>query len=98
MLGDKEVRFVYVKNVARPVTVAYVFDDAASGIRYNYAECGNKDKFNRNIGRAVSMGRLEANKGSHPNEYASYEESGTKYNDIAAYLSEVFDAAVVAEE
>lgn len=103
----KDVRFFYAKSHYdqdgnnRPVTVAYRFNDEKGVIEFNTAVCGVKDHFNRNVGRAVSSGRLAANKPSHPNQVIPYAEvSGWRESDnttcpryglIAGVLSDIFD-------
>lgn len=43
------------------ITVAYDIEPDGK-VRYTFAQCSNKDHYDKRIGRLVSTGRLEANR------------------------------------
>lgn len=85
-----DVRYVYVRNITRPVTIAYMFDDKDEQIVYNFAECSKKDQFIKSVGRAVATGRLLSDSHKHPSQRLPYVVTGTKYNSIASALYDEF--------
>ena len=93
-MNSQEVRFVYIRDNVRPVTVAYLFDDEKARIAYNHAVCGDKDAFSRKVGRAVASGRLEKNVPARGNKFIPYAQVGVdgmpKYGLIASELHYLF--------
>jgi hypothetical protein len=84
MNDTQTARFVYITDdQGRKITVAYIYNDAESVIRYASAKCSKRDQFVKKIGREIAFGRLVAKGG----QAIPYEViGGTKYGQIAAYI------------
>jgi hypothetical protein len=84
MNDTQTARFVYITDdQGRKITVAYIYNDAESVIRYASAKCSKRDQFVKKIGREIAFGRLTAKGG----QAIPYEViGGTKYGQIAAYI------------
>ena len=84
------VRFVYTVNKnGRRVTMAYKHLDQEQGIMVSSAECSKKDRFVKKYGRSVAGGRLNSKSGGVFIDYNSI--GGTRYHDVAQYLSNNVD-------
>jgi hypothetical protein len=82
-----DIRFTYIRDNEKPVTVAYIFDDEGKCIVYNAAECSTKDTFCKVTGKVLAVGRLQTNRVSHPNDSIPYalvsaEDGKPKYRLI----------------
>lgn len=89
-IAETPVRFIYATGSnGRKNTVAYIYDDANQSIRYGIAQCSEKDQFVKAHGRDAAFGRL-ATKGG--NEVSYSKIGGSKYGQVAAYISANIDA------
>ncbi len=101
MNSKTQVRYVYVREPRRNVTVAYTFDDSNQALVFNSAKCSPRDNFTRDRGRAVASGRLLTQSQAHPNSVISYDllrntEGKVSYKAIAAFLIGQFSKAKAA--
>lgn len=72
-IETSNIRYVYVRQPRKNITVAYKFDDDAKALVFNFAKCSPRDTFTRQRGRTVAAGRLLTQSSAHPNSVVSYE-------------------------
>ncbi len=91
---EQTARFVYATSAnGRKNTFAYVYDDANQTIRYGLAQCSDKDRFVKEHGRNAAFGRLVGS-GGKAIPYSAI--GGTKYGQVAGFVSDNIDAIVAA--
>lgn len=101
MNNDTNVRYVYVRQPRKNVTIAYKFDDTNKALVFNSAKCSPRDNFTRERGRMVAAGRLLTESSKQPNSVVAYtllanEEGKVTYKNIAGYLYSQFASKVKA--
>lgn len=91
-MNNNAVRFVYVREPRKNITVAYKFDDENQCLVFNFAKCSPRDNFTRERGRTVASGRLLAQSTKHPNSCVGYDllmdeaKGKVSYKKIAGFL------------
>jgi hypothetical protein len=99
MSNSSNVRYVYVREPRKNITIAYRFDDETNKLVYNFAACSPRDNFTRERGRTVATGRLLSESQKHPNSVVSYDlltddrTGKVSYKTIAGFLFGQFSSA-----
>lgn len=78
-------------SAGRIVTAAYVYNDADRCIEVAFAECTNRDRFTKSIGRDVAVGRFDK---GETIKISFDDMGGSRYGQIAAYINKNIDLLV----
>ena len=85
-----KVRFIYINSKdGRRNTIAYVYDDPNSQIKWAVAQCSEKDQFIKATGRLKASARLTSPRTSNTMPFSGM--GGSKYNDITTFFVKNID-------